>query len=493
MEHEGAHGQAVLPVASWEGNFFGAGWQPGASGLESTEVVSGRKLLTVGVPDATQTAETAARAAEAQREWWSLPAESRAEVLRRAAGLLTREREELAGWLVAESGAVWSKARWELGGGAAELAEAAELALLDTAVEAESTVPGRVAGAHRVPLGVVGVITPWNMPVLLATRSVGPALAMGNAVLLKPDPNTPVSGGMLLAHVLREAGVPDGVFAVLPGGAETAGAIIDAPEVAGVSFTGSTRAGREVGRRAGAGLKKCSLELGGNNPFLVTEDAEPKSAAEAGAWGSFIHSGQLCIGIGRHLVHRSVADDYLHALVERAESLVVSDPHDPNTQVGPIINRTQHDRITSIVSTSVEAGARKLTSREAAAPYYPPTVLTDVPYGSPAFAEEIFGPVAAVTIVDHESEAVRLANASEYGLAAAVRSGSVERGRAIAQRLRAAMVHIGDQTVNSEPRLPFGGFGTSGNGGGFGGVASVETFSTWRTTTVTEPGRPFVF
>ncbi|WP_019855704.1 aldehyde dehydrogenase family protein [Actinopolyspora mortivallis] len=493
MEHDGTESRDTLPVSSWEGAFFGAGWQPGGSVLDSTDVVHGHRLTTVGVPEERQIAEVAALADRTRRQWWSLPPENRAEVLRRAAELLITWREELAGWLVAESGAVWGKALWELEGSAAELNEAAELATLDTTVEADSPVPGRRAEARRVPLGVVGVITPWNMPMLLAVRSVGPALATGNAVLLKPDPNTPVSGGTLLAHVLRRAGVPDGLFAVLPGDADTARSVVDAAEVTAVSFTGSTSAGREVGRRAGGGLKKCLLELGGNNPFVVLDDADPVTAAEAGAWGGFVHSGQLCIGVGRHLVHRSIAEEYVAALVERAEALVVGDPRHGGTQIGPIINRTQHERISSIVAATVESGARKLTSREPEFPFHPPTVLTGVRPGTPAFDEEIFGPVAAVTVFDDDAEAVGLANASEHGLSAAVRSGSEERGNAVARELRAGMIHLGDQTVNSEPKLPFGGFGQSGNGGSFGGVAGVEAFSTWQTRTVTGPGRKFRF
>ncbi|MDT3728197.1 aldehyde dehydrogenase family protein [Streptomyces sp. DSM 41972] len=436
----------------------------------------------------------AAEAATAQPGWAARAPGERAAVLRRALALLAAPPPDLTDLFARESGAVRPKAEMELGAAMGELAFAAGLAGQAAAPAAlDSTVEGRTARAERVPLGVVGVITPWNMPLMLALRSVAPALALGNAVLLKPDPHTPVLGGRFVAWLFRRAGLPDGLLHVLPGGAATGTAVVEAPQVAMVSFTGSTEAGRSVARTAGGLLKKVSLELGGNNAFVVLADADADAAASAGAFGSFVHSGQLCIAVGRHLVHRSVAERYTAALAKKAEALTAGDPADPATRIGPLIDERQLAKVRAIVADTVAAGARLVCGGTAEGRVHRPTVLDGVRPGMRAFDEEIFGPVAPVTVFEDVDEAVALADATEYGLAAAVYGGDPETARSVAARLRAGMVHVGDQTVVSEPQLPFGGVGSSGNGGRFGGPAAVEAFTQWRLTTESTPPRRHPF
>lgn len=436
----------------------------------------------------------AAEAAAAQPGWAARTPGERAAVLRRALELLAVPPQDLIGLFARESGAVRPKAEMELGAAMGELAFAAGLAGQAAApAPLDSTVEGRTARAERVPLGVVGVITPWNMPLMLALRSVAPALALGNAVLLKPDPHTPVLGGRFVAWLFRRAGLPDGLLHVLPGGAATGTAVAGAPQVAMVSFTGSTEAGRSVARTAGGLLKKVSLELGGNNAFVVLADADVDAAASAGAFGSFVHSGQLCIAVGRHLVHRSVAERYTAALARKAEALTAGDPADPATRIGPLIDERQLAKVRAIVADTVAAGARLVCGGTTEGRVHRPTVLDGVRPGMRAFDEEIFGPVAPVTVFEDDDEAVALANATGHGLAAAVYGGDPEAARAVAARLRAGMVHVGDQTVVSEPQLPFGGVGSSGNGSRFGGPAAVEAFTQWRLTTESTPPRRYPF
>ncbi|WP_217245347.1 aldehyde dehydrogenase family protein [Streptomyces sp. AC602_WCS936] len=436
----------------------------------------------------------AAEAAAAQPGWAARTPAERAAVLRRALGLLAEPPSDLLDLFVRETGAIRAKAEMELGAAMGELATAAGLAEQAAApVALDSAVEGRTARAERVPLGVVGVITPWNMPLMLALRSVAPALALGNAVLLKPDPHTPVVGGRFVAWLLRRAGLPAGLLHVLPGGAATGTALVEAPEVEMVSFTGSTAAGRAVARRAGELLKKVSLELGGNNAFVVLADADVDAAASAGAFGSFVHSGQLCIAVGRHLVHRSVAERYTAVLAEKAGALTVGDPADAATRIGPLIDERQLAKVRAIVADTVAAGARLVCGGTAEGLLHRPTVLDGVRPGMRAFDEEVFGPVAPVTVFTDDDEAVALANATDHGLAAAVYGGAPEAARAVAGRLRAGMVHVNDQTVVSEPQLPFGGVGCSGNGGRFGGTAAVEAFTQWRLTTESTPPRRYPF
>jgi benzaldehyde dehydrogenase (NAD) len=340
---------------------------------------------------------------------------------------------------------------------------------------------------------VVGVITPWNFPIVLAMRSIGPALALGNAVVLKSDPNTPVSGGVIIARVFEEAGLPEGVLHVLGGGADVGQALVEDPNVRMISFTGSTRVGRIVGEAAGRGLKRMVLELGGNCPLIVLDDADIEAASSAGAWGSFLHQGQICIAVSRHLVHESIAEDYLAALAERAGRLTVGNPATSEVALGPIINQKQVERVQRIVDETVTAGASALVGGTHDGPFFPATVLRDVLPEMAAFKEEIFGPVAAVTTFRTDEEAVELANATDYGLAAAVQSGSQSRAADLAEGLHAGMVHVNDQTVNEEPPAPFGGFKCSSNGGHFGGVSQLELWTEWQWLTSAEKAHTFPF
>jgi benzaldehyde dehydrogenase (NAD) len=344
-----------------------------------------------------------------------------------------------------------------------------------------------------VPIGVVGVITPWNFPIVLAMRSLGPALALGNAVVLKGDLNTPVSGGVIIARLFEEAGLPDGVLHVLGGGADVGQALVADPNVRMISFTGSTKTGRLVGETAGRGLKRMVLELGGNSPLIVLDDADIEAASSAGAWGSFLHQGQICLAVSRHLVHESIAEDYLAALAERAGRLVVGNPATEQVHLGPIINEKQVERVQRIVDESVGAGATALVGGSHNGLFYPATVLRDVKPGMAAFDEEIFGPVAPVTTFSSDEEAVGLANMTEYGLAAAVQSGSQSRATEVGDALHAGMVHINDQTVNEEPPAPFGGFKSSSNGGHFGGVGQLELWTEWQWQTSRERAGQFPF
>jgi benzaldehyde dehydrogenase (NAD) len=347
--------------------------------------------------------------------------------------------------------------------------------------------------ARRHPRGVVGIISPWNFPLILSLRSVAPALALGNAVILKPDPQTPVVGGIILARIFEEAGLPDGLFHVLPGGAETGEAIVTHPGIRTISFTGSTAVGRRVNELAAPLMKKVALELGGNNAYIVLEDADLEAASSAGAWGSFLHQGQICMTAGRHIVHERIADAYIEQLAERAQRLPVGNPYDSEVALGPIINDTQLQRVHQIVDDSVDAGARLVTGGTSEGPYFRPTVLADLTAEMPAFTEEIFGPVAPVTVVGSDAEAIAMANATPWRLVAAVQSASPDRARRVAEALQTGLVHVNDQTVNYESHIPFGGVGDSGNGGRFGGQASLDEFTEWQWMTLRDAAAPFPF
>lgn len=437
--------------------------------------------------------ESASRAAVAQIEWAAAPFDQRARVLRKAAELL-REREELFNrWNIRECGSIPAKAAWELEASYEQLHTAAGLAGQPHGQIIPSAIPGRMNLWARVPIGVVGIITPWNYPLLLAMRSVAPALALGNAVLLKPAIQGTCCGGLLLAQLFKDAGLPEDVFQVLPGEAEVGNALVQDPNVHMISFTGSTAIGRHIGSVCGGLLKKVALELGGNNAFIVLEDADIEVAASHGAWGAFLHQGQICMQAGRHLVHASVVDAYAQALAKHAKALVAGDPNIDQVHLGPLINAQQHQRVDAIVQGSIAQGAVLQAGGPGAGLLYNATVLTGVTSTMPVFTDEIFGPVAPILPFETDDELVQIVNSSPYGLAAGIHTADVARGMSIAGRLKTGMVHINDQPVNAEYNVPFGGMGASGSGGRFGGPANAEEFtqSQWISVTAKPAVYPF--
>jgi benzaldehyde dehydrogenase (NAD) len=347
--------------------------------------------------------------------------------------------------------------------------------------------------ARRVPVGVVGVIAPFNFPLILSIRAVGPALALGNAVLLKPDPRTSVAGGVSLARVFEEAGIPPGVFAMVPGGAEVGEALVTDPNVQMISFTGSTRAGRSVAALAGQHLKRTHLELGGNSAIIVLDDVDVERAVSVGAFGSFMHQGQVCMTTGRHLVQRGIAEQYTATLAEHADHLPVGNPATDQVALGPIIDEKQRDNVHRIVTASVDAGAKLAAGGTYEGLFYRPTVLSDVPTDAPAFREEIFGPVAPVVPFDSIDDAVKLAGDTEYGLSLGVLTSNVLRGLEIADRIPTGVVHINDQTIGDEVVNPFGGVKSTGTSRIGGPEANIESFTTtqWVTMRGDLPDYPF--
>jgi len=479
--------------AGWLDPFL-ADWEPGTgSPVDVTEPATGRHLLTLNQSTPEDVARAAAAAAEAQAAWAEVSYVERAAILRRAAEIYEAHRDEFGSWTQRETGAVYNKMHHEQNFTIAELLNAATMPSQPYGKLVPSVSPGRLSMVRRVPAGVIGAITPWNSPSVLGMRVVAPALALGNAVVLKPDPQTPVCGGAMFLAVLREAGLPEGLLQVVVGGAETGEAIVTDSNVTRVSFTGSTAAGRRVGALAGERLKKVSLELGGNNALVVLEDADLDAAASAGAYASFQFQGQVCFATGRHIVHRSAAATYIDALVEKAKRLRLGDPFREEVDLGPIVNERQLARVDGIVQRSVAGGARLAVGGTHEGLFYRPTVLADVTTNLPVWTDETFGPVAPVVTFDTDEEALALANDSAYGLAGAVYSRSISRGLALAQRMRSGMVHVNDQTVNDEAVIPFGGMGLSGNGSRFGGEANWDEFTEWQWVSVRDEPKSFEF
>ncbi|GAB3499739.1 benzaldehyde dehydrogenase [Amycolatopsis cihanbeyliensis] len=484
----------LLDTTIWTGRIAGEGWRTGSGGDRAViEPATGTELGRLGMAGAEDVAHAAEAATGAQRDWAARPYHERAEVLRRAGELWQRHATEVQDWLIAEAGSVRAKATVETDMAAQECFEAAALTSAPRG-ELLPSAADRLSMARRVPVGVVGVIAPFNFPLILAIRSVAPALALGNAVILKPDPRTGVSGGVTLARIFEEAGLPEGLLHMLPGEVEAGEALVTDPLVPVISFTGSTGAGRRVGELAARHLKRTHLELGGNSAMVVLDDVDLDAAVGLGAWGSFLHSGQICMATGRHLVHESLHRDYVELLAAKADALRVGNPAAEDVALGPIIDTGQRDKVHSIVQSTVDSGAMLAAGGSYQDLFYRPTVLSGVDIEMPAYAQEVFGPVAPVLPFRTPEEAAALAADSEYGLSLGIVTRDVTRGLALAERIPTGIVHINDQTVNDEAVAPFGGTGASGTGSRFGGPnANIEAFTDTRWITVRgEPARyPF--
>ncbi|MEV7010045.1 aldehyde dehydrogenase family protein [Streptosporangium sp. NPDC051022] len=479
--------------ASVSGHLFSDGWRPGGAGTADVlEVATGERIGEIGLADEADVERAGASASAAQREWARASYKERCAVMVRAAQALESMRADIVETMIRETGGIRSKAEQEVTKALDELRSAAGLADQPYGQLLPHEDPSVLSMARRVPVGVVGVIAPWNAPLMLAIRSVAPALVLGNAVLLKPDIKTSLSGGVALARVFEAAGLPSGLLHVLPGGPEAGEAVVRSRHTSVISFTGSSATGRRVGEIAGGLLKRVVLELGGNNAFIVLDDADLDAAVNNAAWGSLLHQGQICMATGRHLVHERIADEYVERLTKHAASLVMGDPRRPEVRVGPLIDARQAARVHDIVTSSVASGAVLSTGGTHDGPFYRPTVLDRVTPETRAFSEEIFGPVIPVTRFASDDEAADLAGRTMYGLSAAIHTGSMARGLALAERLRTGMVHVNGQTINDAAHIPMGGMGASGNGGRYGGHWNLDEFTYWQWVTArpTPPAYP---
>ncbi|MDQ3945002.1 MAG: benzaldehyde dehydrogenase [Actinomycetota bacterium] len=485
---------ALLDATTWMSRVYLDGWIPGSDGDHPVvEPATGDELGRVGLASPGDAGRAAARAAEEQVAWATAPYLERAAVLRRAGDLWAHHAEEVQEWIIREAGSIRPKAALETDFASRMCYEAAALATRPYGDLLRTTEP-RLSFSRRVPVGVVAVISPFNYPLVLAIRAVAPALALGNAVVLKPDPRTAVAGGVALARVFEEAGLPPGVLGVLPGGAHVGQALVSDPAVQMVSFTGSTAGGRAVATLAAQHMKRAQLELGGNSAMIVLDDADVEKAASLGSFGSYLHQGQICMATSRHLVQRSMADDYVTALSEHANRLPVGNPAKEDVALGPLIDEKQRDRVHSLVTTTVDAGASLAAGGTIEGLFYRPTVLADVPTDAPAYVEEIFGPVAPVVPFDSVDEAVKLAADTPYGLSLGIVTRDVMRGLEIADRIPSGLVHINDQTVNDDVVNPFGGVKGSGPGSRIGGPdINLDAFTSvqWVTMRSQPPQYPF--
>ncbi len=485
------------PYSDFGQQFVAGEWHTGRSThtLVDDNPYTGEEILRIPGATVDDVNDAYAAAKKAQPAWAALLPRERAEVLLEAARVFEARRGEIIDWLTREAGAtqVWAQQTSQHAvvccSEAAAYAQGAAGQILPTLQ------PGQQSFVHRVPVGIVAVVTPWNSPINLTLRALAPALALGNAVILKPSSDSPVSGGLFHAKVFEEIGLPKGLLSVLTGASgEIGDALTGHDDCAAVSFTGSTRVARGLMAQnaRNARFKRLALELGGNAPLVVLDDADLDQAARAIVFGRFLHQGQICMSANRVLVDAKVHDALVDKLVPLVQALPYGDPADPRTVVGPLVTQKAVDGVVAKIERARQDGARMLVGGAAQGRVVPPHLFVDVDPASALAHEEVFGPVLPVIRFDGDAEGLAMANDTEFGLASAVFSRDVARAQRFAMGLDAAMTNINDQPVQTDIYGPFGGEKNSGFGH-FNGEWIIEEFTRPHWVTVQNTPRVYPF
>jgi vanillin dehydrogenase len=479
----------------WNKQFIGGEWREGNGErvYEDKNPYSEETLVQIRLANTEDIDEAYRSAREAQKEWEEINAYDRVAIMEKAVELVKERREEIVKILIDENGASHTKANIEVDGAIGIMKEAATFPLRMHGKIMPSVVPGKENRIYHNPAGVVGIISPFNFPFHLTMRSLAPALAAGNGVVIKPDLQTMISGGLFMGKLFEDAGIPKGLLNItVCSSSEIKDAFVEHPIPQIISFTGSTPVGRHIGELCGRHLKRVALELGGNNAMIVLKDADIERAAGSAAFGKFLNAGQICMSLNRIIVERPVYEEFLRALVDKASQIKYGNPADKDVVVGPLINNKQVGRIQELIDKSLEMGASYALKGEIEGNVFAPTILTDVTNDMPIAQEEIFGPAVGVIVVEDEIEAIRVANDSEYGLSGAVHAGSIEHGVEVAKQIITGMIHVNDQGVNDEPIVAFGGEKASGLGR-YGGEWALHEFTTTKWISVQTNPREYPF
>ncbi|MGW3288026.1 aldehyde dehydrogenase family protein [Streptomyces sp. NPDC001002] len=470
-------------------------WRPGTGSWDIIDFnpYDGEKLASITIATVDEVDEAYKSAAAAQKQWARTNPYARRAVFEKALRVIEDREQEITEVIIAELGGTYLKAGFELHLVKEFLRESVHLALRPEGRILPSPIDGKENRVYREPVGVVGVISPFNFPFLLSIKSVAPALALGNAVVLKPHQNTPIAGGTLVGKIFEEAGLPGGLLnVVVTDIAEIGDAFIEHPIPKVISFTGSDKVGRHVATVCAAQFKRSVLELGGNSAIVVLDDADLDYAVDAAVFSRYVHQGQVCMAANRVLVDRSIAEQFTEKFVAKVKTLKVGDPRDPGTVIGPVINSSQAEAISGVVEQAIAEGATALLHGTTTDNLVAPSVLADVPADSALLQQEVFGPVAFLITFDGEEEAVRLVNDTPYGLSGAVHTGDIERGVSFAKQIDTGMFHVNDGTVHDEPLVPFGGEKSSGLGR-LNGETTLDAFTTlkWISVQHGRSGFPF--
>ncbi|WP_313660162.1 aldehyde dehydrogenase family protein [Acinetobacter variabilis] len=469
--------------------FIAGLWQPGRS-QKMIQNLNPYTQDTIFTLQAASTADVDAAYVAADKAFQQSAIKSvelRQQILQKLQHVIQVRQDEIIDWLILESGSTRFKAGLEVGAALSIIQESQKFPGQIKTEQLESKDPQRKSLVLRKPLGVIGVISPWNFPFHLSMRSVATAIACGNSVVLKPASDTPVTGGTLLGKLFEEAGLPAGVLNVISGaGSEIGDYFVEHPIPKMISFTGSTEVGQNVGSKALASprIKRLALELGGNAPLVILDDADLELAVELTIMGRFMHQGQICMSTNRVIVDASIHDAYVEKLLERVKTVAVGDPNLEETIIGPIINQSQIKKHQQIIQSAKEQGAELVYEGGIEGNLVYPHIFTGVAPESQLAQEESFGPILPVLKARDEAHALKLANDTRFGLSSAVCTSNIERGISFTEQLDIGMTHINGISVADQANAPFGGEKNSGLGR-FNGRWIFEEFT--RTHWLTVP------
>lgn len=439
-----------------------------------------------------QMATIVAKAAAAFPIWSAMTPGARRAVLMKAADGLAARADDFVEAMVGEIGATKGWALFNVDLAVSVVREAAAITTQISGEVIPSDKPGCIALALREPVGVVLGIAPWNGPIVLGARAIAVPLACGNSVILKASETCPRTHTLIIEAFL-EAGFPDGTVNIVTNApedaAEVVGALIDAPEVKRISFTGSTKVGRIIARRAAEHLKPVVLELGGKAPLLVLDDADLDEAVKAAAFGAFMNQGQICMSTERIILVESVADEFAEKFAAKAKMIATGDPREGKAPLGAVVDHKTVTRVNAMIADAVSKGGEVIAGGKADSVLMPATVVDRVISSMDIYTDESFGPIVALIRAKDEADAIRLANDTQYGLAASVFTRDTARGLRVARQINSGICHVNGPTVHDEAQMPFGGVGASGHGR-FGGKAGIDAFTELRWITIeTLPGQ----
>ena len=482
-------------LAKLNKQYIGGIWRDGKSAktLADKNPYNGKTIAEFQLANRADLDEAYRAAASAQKEWAGVNPFEKRTILERAITWIDQNEKDIADIIVEELGGTQLKAAIEIFLVKTFIKEASTYPLRMTGEILPSTIDGKENRLYRVPVGVVGVISPFNFPFNLSVRSVAPALGAGNGVVLKPHDDTPITGGTLVAKIFEEAGVPKGLVNVIVADiGEIGDAFIEHPVPRIISFTGSEQVGRHIGAVAGRNLKKAVLELGGNSAMIVLDDADLTTAVNAAVFSRFAHQGQVCMCSNRILVQRGVYSKFLERFVDRVSKLRVGDPRNADTDLGPLINERQAETFRKQIQRGIDEGARVALEGKIEGTVAEPTVFADVKQDMWIAQNELFGPAVCVMPFDTPEQAIEIANDSPYGLSGAILTRDAEHGAELAKQFESGMVHVNDGTINDDPLIAFGGEKASGVGR-LNGKWALEEFTTMKWISVQHKARHYPF
>lgn len=485
----------MLTIESLSNQYINGQWREGQSDhvLINVNPYSGDILSEVKMATVTDVDLAYKAALKAKDDWDKVNPYKKRDILEKAVQYIEAHEEEITNIIIEELGGTRLKAAFEIGLVKNMIKEAATFPLRMEGKILPSTEDGKENRLYRIPVGVVGVISPFNFPFFLSMKSVAPALGAGNGVVLKPHEETPITGGTLIAKIFEEAGLPKGLLNVVVTDIKEIGdSFVEHPIPRIISFTGSTKVGSHIGQLAVKNFKKPLLELGGNSAFIILEDADIDYAVQAATFSRFTHQGQICMSANRIIVQASIYDEFIQKYKEKVSSLSVGDPKDPQTIIGPVVNERQANNLQAMIDKGIEEGATVVLQGNISGNMVEPTILKDVTPNMTIAQDELFGPVVCVMAFETEDDAIAIANDTKFGLSGAVHTSNLEKGVELAKKIHTGMIHVNDITINDEPIVAFGGEKQSGLGR-LNGEWSLDEFTTLKWISVNYGQRSFPY